>query len=381
MQAVQPMQRPSSRDGPPSRARSAAVGQANRQRRQERQRPLSIVSAPGRAASSRPAGIGAQVDRGPDARAAADARVDLEQVAVAADVGEAQPCPEAHLPRLFGGRGPARLHGQLDVGDPRPLVAHLEVQPLPVQAGPHAARPGVDDHVHLRLVGGDHRPAQGPGVHADPRQVVLEQPGRDARGVEIPARDPAAHGDHAPSTSCSDRAVASSPVVETRSAVPARLRSLAELRAGRDAADQADARHVHELGHPGKLRVVEGGHDQRLCRGVADEVAHRGSGVDAGDFRVLVPAAGQQAGFDGMGEILEFHPVGSAVEVEIATSMPFVKELTTEGEESTASRSTNEGCYLSMNQGIASGLNSPASCPDSCGGWAGTSDLSLNQLT
>jgi len=54
------------------------------------------------------------------------------------------------------------------------LGAYLKVEPAVAQPDPQGARPRMDDDVHLRLVGGDHRAAQGGGPDAYLRKLLLE---------------------------------------------------------------------------------------------------------------------------------------------------------------------------------------------------------------
>jgi len=117
---------------------------------------------------------GLQVDGEAHARALAHPRADAKAVGVAPDVRQSHPGAESEGPGLGAGRREPLDHGLLDVGDARSIVHHVDVD-LGIaercfQPSPHR----VDDHVHLRFIGGDHRPADGLRVGADPLEMLLD---------------------------------------------------------------------------------------------------------------------------------------------------------------------------------------------------------------
>ena len=95
-------------------------------------------------------------------------------------------CPEAQGPRLGVRRREALLHGQVEVGDAGAIVDDVHVDAYLGQVCLHAAALGVDDHVHLRLVSGDHGAADGLGVRHQ-LEMFLEGSGGVAGPLEIVA--------------------------------------------------------------------------------------------------------------------------------------------------------------------------------------------------
>ena len=115
--------------------------------------------------------------------------VESAAVAVALDVGQAHAGAEAQRARLGRGRRPALAHGVLDVGDAGALVDDVDVELAVVTAGLEAPAAGVDDDVHLGLVGGDHGAAHGVALGADALEVLLEVARGGARLAEVAAVD------------------------------------------------------------------------------------------------------------------------------------------------------------------------------------------------
>jgi len=77
-------------------------------------------------------------------------------VGAALDIAQAHACAKAHLADPLGGSGVAGLHRLIDIGDAGPLIADIDADRVSAHLGAdRAARGGVQDEVHLGLVGGD----------------------------------------------------------------------------------------------------------------------------------------------------------------------------------------------------------------------------------
>ena len=182
------MHRWSSTSGRASRTRIAAVGQATRQWRHSLQSSATTPSEEGRAPWSVASGRSAteKLTRVPSP--AVD--VTLQAVAVALDVRQAHAGAEAERAGLGGGRRQALAHRRVDVGDAGAVVDDVDVELAVAHGGLEtAAVIGVDDDVHLGLVGGDHRAADGVALGADPLEVLLEVARGRAGAREVPAAD------------------------------------------------------------------------------------------------------------------------------------------------------------------------------------------------
>ena len=101
--------------------------------------------------------------------------------------------------------------------------------------------------------------------------------------------------------------VSKTPAGETSSSVPFwRARSI-DVGVGLDVVHEADAGHVHELGHAEHLHAGQVAHQQGLVGGLVEQVADAVAGVDPGDLGAAGPAGRDDAGADVLGQILEFH--------------------------------------------------------------------------
>ncbi len=187
MQQVQSMQTWSITDGRASRTRTAAVGQATRQWRQSRHSSGTVPSDEGRAPWSAASGrsITEKLTRVPSPT------VDVTRMRslLRSMLGRPMPAPKPSARASAGGGGEALVHRPRDVRDARPAVDDVDVELAVAHGGFEATAVGVDDDVHLGLVGGDHGAAHGVRLRADPLEVLLEVAGGRARAVEVTAAD------------------------------------------------------------------------------------------------------------------------------------------------------------------------------------------------
>ena len=98
-------------------------------------------------------------------------------IAVFFYVGQTHTGAEAERPDVLGRRGPARLHGELHVGDARAMVGENDLDGVRRDRRGYVTAAGVDDHVDLCLVRRDGDAADHGRSKAELLQHGFDMPG------------------------------------------------------------------------------------------------------------------------------------------------------------------------------------------------------------